>query len=89
MVNVTLELPKDFEVSFEAIAAAGSSTFAVLLYLLVVSNIYPQDVLRNQYRSQCATKSYFQGGAFVFQDPIWLDQYLRYSLITFLGNATN
>lgn len=77
MPNDPPETVADFEATHGSLAAATFATLSILLYLLIVSNVFPKDVLRNQYKSQCATQSYIIGGAFLFQHQSQLEGYLR------------
>ncbi len=65
------------DTSLEALAVAAGSTLTILLYVLIVSNVYPQDVLRREYENQCSKLAYFDGGAIVFQNQFRLEDYLR------------
>ncbi len=70
------------DTSREALAVAGASTLTILLYVLIVSNVYPQDVLRIGYENQCSKLAYFDGGAIVFQHQSRLEDYLRHAPVS-------
>ena len=66
--------------SVPALLIAAASTFIILLYLLVVSNVYPQDALRSEYENQCADQAYVQGEALLFQNPSGIENFIRHAL---------
>jgi hypothetical protein len=67
------------DASLEALAVAAGSTLTILLYVLIVSNVYPQDVLRTEYEAQCSKLAFFESGAIVLQNQARLKDYLRHA----------
>ena len=61
---------------------ALGSTLIIFTYLIVVSNVYPQDVLRQQYINSCAQRGYAPSSAMLFQSVERLEDFLRSVKIT-------
>eukprot|EP00292_Cryptomonas_paramecium_P033471 CAMPEP_0113695554 /NCGR_PEP_ID=MMETSP0038_2-20120614/20972_1 /TAXON_ID=2898 /ORGANISM="Cryptomonas paramecium" /LENGTH=589 /DNA_ID=CAMNT_0000618125 /DNA_START=36 /DNA_END=1802 /DNA_ORIENTATION=- /assembly_acc=CAM_ASM_000170 len=61
----------------EYLVTATASSLVVWLYMIIITNSYPKEILRSSYEADCGYSSYFAGSAFLFQNISRLEEYQR------------